>query len=513
MTRQADVAFVESTLRRPNLAGHVGGAALLFVAAGIAVSALVEAGAGGDEVPSLLASSGLVALAGFLLWRFTEIPSRTTASSTFVAVGATWILASLAGAVPFVLAGTFPHVDDAVFESVSGFTGTGSTVLAPIETQPRGVLFWRSLTQWYGGTGMVVLAVAILPFLGVGGMDMMSAESPGPTSDRLAPRVAETARRLWLVYGGFTVVAILALLLVGLSPFDAVTHAFTVASTGGLSPYDASIAVFDSLAVELTLVVLMLYGAASFTLHWRAVTGHPAVYWRSSPFRFYLGVFAAATAIVTLLLWVQQDLGIGQSARDAVFNVATVLTSTGFGTADFARWVPAAQLVLLVLMVSGGMAGSTSGGLKLVRVQVLLQHARREVRRIRNPRAVLPIRLGDDAVPDRIVQRVIGYSLLYVVAIGVGTLLVTFLGSGLPEAAGAAASAMSNIGPGLGEAGPASNFLYFTRPARALLMVMMLAGRLEIFPVMYVVGRLTGALPGGSLRSLARRASSVTSAA
>lgn len=509
MRRELQVSFREPTNRRANLALHVGGAALLFVAAGIVVSALVEAGAGGDEFASLMASAGVVAVAGFVLWRVTEIPARTTASATFVAVGSTWILASIGGAVPFVMAGTFPTLDAALFESVSGFTGTGSTVLAPIETQPRGILFWRSMTQWYGGTGMVVLAVAILPFLGVGGMDMMSAESPGPTSDRLAPRVADTARRLWLVYGGFTLVAIFALLTVGLSPFDAVTHAFTVASTGGLSPYDASIATFDSLTVELTMVVLMLFGATSFTLHWRAVTGHPGVYWRSPMFRFYMGLFVGASAVVALLLWTQQDENFGQSVRDAVFNVATLLTSTGFGTADFARWVPGAQLVLLALMVSGGMAGSTSGGLKLVRARILLEHARREVRRIRSPRAVLPVRLGDQAVPDRIVQRVIGYALLYVVFIGVGTLVLTFLGAGLPEAAGAAASSMGNMGPALGEAGPASNFLYFTRPARALIMVMMLAGRLEIFPVLYVAGRLTGALPGGSLRRMVRRASAL----
>lgn len=506
MNRPIEGGFAEPTRRRPNLAAHVGGAALLFVAAGILLSTIVELGAGGDEAWTLFAASGLVALAGFALWRSTEVPVRTTASSTFVAVGTAWIMASVGGAVPFVLADTFPTLDDALFESISGFTGTGSTVLTPIESQPRGILFWRNMTQWYGGTGMVVLAVAILPFLGVGGMDLLRTEAPGPTADRLAPRVSETARRLWMVYGGFTVLSALALLAVGMSPFDAVTHTFTAVSTGGLSPYDTSIAAFDSVLVEQVLVVIMVLGATNFTLHWRAVTGRPGVYWNSSEFRFYVGTIVACTALVTALLWAQQDHGLAQSLRDASFNVVSMFTSTGFGTADFARWVPAAQLVLLVLMVSGGMAGSTSGGLKLVRVHVLLQHARREVRRVRHPRAVLPIRLGRDAVPERIVQRVIGFALLYVVFIGSATLVLTFLGSGLPEAAGAATSAMSNIGPSFGEAGPASNFLYFTRPARAVLMLLMLAGRLEIFPVLYVIGRLTGALPGSPLRAAARRA-------
>jgi trk system potassium uptake protein len=507
--RDTELRFRDPSRRVPSLSAHVGGAALLFVAAGMVVSALVEAGAGGEHFSHLMASAGLVALAGFLLWRSTEVPAAMTASSTFVAVGSTWLLASIGGAVPFVLTDTFATLDDALFESISGFTGTGSTVLAPIEAAPRGVLFWRNLTQWYGGTGIVVLAVAILPFLGVGGMDMLSAEAPGPTTDRLAPRISETARRLWQVYAGLTVLAIVLLLAVGMSPFDAVTHAFTAVSTGGLSPYDASIAAFDSLAVELVLVGLMLVSAAAFTLHWRAVTGRPRAYLESPHLRFYLGVFVAFVALVTALLWTQQDLGLGQALRDATFNVASLLTSTGFGTADFAQWVPGAQVLLLMLMVSGGMAGSTSGGLKLVRVRVLLVHAGRELRRIRHPRAVLPVRLGPEAMPERIVQRVIGYALLYVVFIGLGCLALTFLGAELTEAAAAAASAMGNMGPALGEAGPASNFLYFSRPARGLLMVMMLAGRLEIFPVLYVIGRLSGALPGGPFRRALRRTSAL----
>lgn len=491
-SRSSAAVFEAPSRRLPNLAGHIGGAALLFIAAGILVSTAVEAGAGGGETATLALSAGIVALAGLILWRTTTIPERPRALQTLVAVGATWFIASVGGAVPYVLADTFPHLDDALFESISGFTGTGSTVLSQIEEQPRGILFWRNMTQWYGGTGMVVLTVAILPFLGVGGMELLRTESPGPTADRLAPRVSDTAKRLWMVYGGFTVLSILVLLAVGLSPFDAVTHGFTVVSTGGLSPYNASIAAFDSVVVEATLIVLMLYGATNFALHWRFVTGDRGAYRRSPMFRFYAQVFVVFVAAITALLWWQQGMGIGRAFRDAAFNVTTLLTSTGYGTADYTQWVPGVQLLLFALMISGGMAGSTSGGLKLIRARIFLRHAIRELRRIRHPRAVLPVKLGDEAVPDPIVQRVLGYGLLYVVLILAGTVSLALLGSGFLEAAGGAASVMGNMGPALGDAGPASNFTYFSRPARALLMVMMLAGRLEIYPVLFILTRVFG---------------------
>ena len=478
--------FRTASRRRPLLAVHISGAALLFVAAGILASAAVEAGAGGPEVGPLAAAAAVVALVGAVLWRSTSIPARSTTLEAFTAVAVTWISVAVAGAVPFVFAGTFPRIDDALFESVSGFTGTGSTVLAPIETAPRGVLFWRSLTQWIGGMGMVVLAVAILPFLGVGGMELLRSEAPGPTADRLAPRVSGTAIRLWAIYGGFTLVSGAVFLVVGMSFYDAVVHAFTVVSTGGLAPHDASIGHFDSVAVETATIVLMLLGGTSFTLHWRFLTGERGAYWRSPLFRFYAGIFLVATTVLVAILVGQDDMAIGRAIRDASFNVATLLTSTGFGTADFVEWAPAAQIVLLALFLTGGMAGSTSGGLKLIRVRVLVEHAVREVSRIRRPRAILPIRLGSASVEETIVRGVIGYSLFFVAICAVGTLALALLGAGFLESAGAAVGSMSNMGPSLGDAGPAANFLYFTRPARAVIMLLMLAGRLEIYPVLFL---------------------------
>jgi trk system potassium uptake protein TrkH len=475
--------------RRSSLTVHLAGLTLVFLAPGMVLSAAVEAGAGGTAVAPLLVSALVLVLVGVPAWRLTTIPERLTGTNALATVAVTWITAALAGALPYLFAGTFSFVDEALFEAVSGFTGTGSTVLDPIEGNPRGILFWRSMTQWYGGMGMVVLAVSVLPFLGVGGMDLMSAESPGPSSDRLAPRVSETAKRLWLLYGGFTLLAVVSLLAVGLSFYDAVVHAFAVVSTGGFSPYNDSIGHFDSVAVEMVVSALMLIGGTSFALHWQAVTGHPGTYLRSAMFRVYGTVFVVGVAAITILL-LGDGFAIGQAVRDGVFNVATLVTSTGFGTSDFTTWVPAAQIILLAIMVGGGMAGSTAGGMKLVRLRLAFGTAVRELRRVRHPHAVLPVRIGSVPTPESIVSRVAGFVALFLLIVIGGTVVLSLLGSDLVTASSGAVSMMSNMGPGLGEAGPASNFLVFTRPARLVLMGLMFAGRLEIIPIMVLLGYL-----------------------
>ncbi len=484
--------------RRPRLlVAHMTGLGLLFVSTGMALSALVELGSGGTDAPHLALPAAASGLAGLLLWRGTAVPWTPSIPSVFAAVAGAWLGISVAGALPFVLSGSLAHWESALFESVSGFTGTGATVLAPIEGTSRGILFWRSLTQWYGGMGVIVLAVAVLPFLGVGGLDLIRAEAPGPTSDRLAPRVRETAKRLWLVYGGFTLLAVAALLAVGLSPYDAVTHAFTVVSTGGFSPYDLSIGHFDSVAVEAVLIVLMLAGAVNFALHWRAVTGRP-VYWGVSEFRFYIGVFVASAVGITLLN-VASGMATGFALRQSTFTVASLLTSTGFGSGeggDFVTWAPAAQLVLLGLMVTGGMAGSTSGGVKLLRVQVMLKHALRELRRVQHPRAVLALRLGRTAVDEDVVRRVVGFVLLYVVVAATALVLLTALGTDIPTSAGAVVSSIGNTGPALGDAGPMASYAVFTRPAQLVLCGLMLLGRLELFSVLLALGWVSQVVRG-----------------
>ncbi len=390
--------------------------------------------------------------------------------------------------------------DLAAFESVSGLTGTGSTVLSPIEGNTHGLLFYRQLTQWIGGMGVVVLAVAVLPFLGVGGLELLRAETPGPTSDQLVPRISDTARRLWGIYVALTTVSVLILLAVGMGPYDAVSHAMTGVGTGGFSPYNDSISHFDSWAVEIGIIVSMFLGAVKFPLFYAALKRRDLrVFWRSSEFRFFCWIVLGATTFLTVMN-ATDGTAVTTAFRDSSFNVVSLMSSCGFGTADFTAWVPATQIVLLFLMVTGSMAGSTSGALKLFRVQVVAKHAWREVRFVRRPRGVFPIRLGAEPVPDEIVQRVLGYVMAYFVLAVLGIVTLSGLGADLATSAGSVVTAMGGVGPGLGATGPASNFLVLDGAQRAVTMLLMLLGRLEIFPLLVFLLPASGALRRGTGR-------------
>jgi len=402
---------------------------------------------------------------------------------------------------------------NALFEAVSGFSATGSTVLDDIERNGAGILMWRQITQFYGGMGMVVLAVTVLPVLGVGGLSLMSAEAPGLATDRLAPRVSETARTLWKLYLGITVVVTTLLWAVpGPNLYDAFAHALTTASTGGFSTYNASVGHFDSWLVETIIVVGLFLCAINFTLHHRALRGDVGGYWRSADTRMYAYITAAAIAFATLLNWLQDvrdtqgdliETGFTAALRDSTFNVVTLASSGGFGNArgedslgNFVLWSPPLQLVLLLLMVIGGSAGSTAGGAKVFRVQVAFSYAVRSVKKLRHPSSIVPMKLGQAPVPTDNVHRIIGFLTTFLAITLIGTLLVTATGAPFKESVSASISAMSNMGPALGGAGPTSNFLFFeSRFARMVLTTLMMIGRLEIFAVL-----LMFATPAASVR-------------
>jgi trk system potassium uptake protein TrkH len=399
----------------------------------------------------------------------------------FLVVSAAWVLAAVFGSLPYDLTGTLGPVD-ALFESVAGFTTTGSTVMTNIEAAPRSLLLWRSLTQWLGGMGIILFAVALMPLLGVGGMQLFRAEVPGPIADKLTPRIADTARRLWLIYVGFTGVEWVLLMLAGVTPYEALCHALTTMPTGGFSTHNESIAGFDSARVEWIIIVFMVLAGVNFVLHYQLLTGRIGVVFADAELRYYLLVLAGATVVVA---WVLSDAGDTVPIRVATFQVVSILTGTGYATADFERWPSLALLILLQLMVLGGMAGSTTGGVKSLRVLIGMRALASVFDRLGH-RAALghPVRYAGKRVPDRVLAGIWAFLTAYMMIVAVVALIVAAAGYDIVTALSAALSSVGNVGPGLGEIGPTDNFAHFPVGVKFTLCAAMIAGRLELFTLL-----------------------------
>ena len=401
-------------------------------------------------------------------------------------VGGGWLLASLSGALPYLLTGTVGPVD-ALFESVSGFTTTGASILTSIEGTGYGLLFWRSFTQWLGGMGIIVLFVALLPELGAGARFIYKLEVPGPTAETLHPRVRDTAAAMWRIYVILTLVLIVGLLLAGLDLYQAATHAFSTLSTGGFSPMNASTAAFGP-AVQVLLIVFMVLAGVNFSLYYRiARLRRDHGIWRDPELRIFLAIIAGFSLWIT---WGLATSGaydsIGRAFLDATFQVASIITTTGFATADFDQWPVLPKALLVVLMFIGGSAGSTAGGLKIIRMVVGLKAALREVKLIFSPSSILPVFLGGKAVPESVVRAVMGVFILYFSIWGLGTLLLTIgiddsSEMGLRTSATASIATLGNIGPGLEGVGPTANFAHFSAWQKLIMTLLMLLGRLEVY--------------------------------
>jgi trk system potassium uptake protein TrkH len=362
-------------------------------------------------------------------------------------------------------------------------------VLRPIEGTGPGVLFWRAVTQWMGGMGVIVLVVAVLPTVGSGGMSLLEAEAPGPTGERLTPRVRQTARRLWAVYVAFTVALAVAYMIAGMDLYDGVAHSFTTVSTGGFSPYNRSLGHFDSAAIEWIAIVAMFVAGSSFTLLYRLVRGAPGPLLRSREFQLY----ALLVVAVSVVLFLVNDApgSVADRIRGSMFATTTVMSTTGYATDDFGSWSQAAQAVILILLPIGAMAGSTAGGVKLVRVLAIASYAHREALRHLHPKLVRPVRVGGGIMPDRTADKVVGFLVLALATFGGGALLIALTGPDIVTSFSAAATAFGNVGPGLGDVGPTNDFLELPRFARWVTMGQMLLGRLEIYPVILALSVVT----------------------
>jgi trk system potassium uptake protein TrkH len=406
----------------------------------------------------------------------------------FLVVALFWVVLGLAGALPFALAGPSLSITNAVFESISGLTTTGATVILGLDELPKSILFYRQQLQWLGGMGIIVLAVAVLPMLGVGGMQLYRAETPGPIKDtKLTPRITETAKALWYIYLWLTIACALAYWGAGMSLFDAVGHSFATVAIGGFSTHDLSMGYFDSTAIELIAVIFMILGGVNFALHFVAVRRRDVVvYWRDSEFRFYLFLILAVTAIVTVTLY-RTDTYIdwGSAFTKGLFQVVSIGTTTGFTTAEFYFWPPFLEILLLFTSFIGACAGSTGGGIKVIRFLLLIKQGLREVGRLVHPSAQLPVRIGGKSVSHRVVDAVWGFFSLYVACFILMYLLLAATGLDLLTAFSAVAACINNLGPGLAQVGAHYNGL--SDAAKWILCVAMLLGRLEIFTLLVLL--------------------------
>lgn len=440
----------------------------------------------------ILISSLISISAGIPVWLiFKKNSSDLKVRDGFAIVTFGWLAMSFFGSLPFLISGHIPSITDAFFETVSGFTTTGASILTNVEAMPHGLLFWRSMIQWIGGMGIIVLSLAILPVLGVGGMQLFKAEAPGPTVDKLKPRIGETAKVLWQVYVLFSAVETLLLIIGGMTLFDALNHTFTTMATGGFSTKNASVAHFNSVYIDVVITVFMFIAGINFALHFRVLRGDTKLFFKNTEFLFYLGLTIFSIAIISgLLLWHGNYTTILDGIRYSSFQTVSILTTTGFASADYELWPLATQFILFLLMFIGGCAGSTAGGIKNMRIVILLRNGAAEMRKLIHPKAVVPIRFNEKIVPPEIISNILAFFVLFISTFVGATVIMTVMGLDIVTAMGAVIASLSNIGPGLGGVGPMDNYSHIPIVGKWVLSFCMIIGRLELFTVLVIFTRV-----------------------
>lgn len=407
----------------------------------------------------------------------------------FLTVSLSWMTFSLFGAIPFLASGHIPSLTDAFFETMSGFTTTGATILTDIEALPKSLLLWRNMTQWLGGMGVIALAVAVLPFLGVGGAQLFKAEVPGPIKDRISPRISETAKILWGVYLLFTIAEISLLFLGGLSLFDAVCVTFGTLATGGFTPTNANVAAYPTPFVHYVITVFMFMAGVNFSLHYWALRGKFRFYFANPEFRFFAGITALATGLIMLArLWNGETFS-EEFFRSTLFQTVSIITTTGFITHDYERWPFVTQIILLALMMFGGCTSSTGGGIKNVRLLVAFKFMGSELKKLFHPHGVFPVRMGGRTVPEGMVLNILGFIGLYILIFFLGVMAMASLGLDIDTSVGAVLATLGNVGPGIGGVGPVENYSHLPILGKWILSFLMMAGRLEIFTVIVIFTR------------------------
>lgn len=433
------------------------------------------------DAPALFLSALLTGITGLALRLLTPFSKEINLMESFMLVTLAWVVAGGLGAFPYVFSGVFTSYLDAFFESISGFTTTGATLIQNIEGTPRGILLWRSFTQWLGGMGIIVMFVALLPQLGYRAMNLFRAEMPGVFTDRVVPRVSEMAKRLWLIYLFLTVLLFILLLLARVPVYHAFNHALTTMPTGGFSTFDASVAGMGNPLVELIITLFMFLAGINFALYYMLIRGG-IPHFRDVEFRFYLGMVIISIILVTINISARYDLA--DTLRLGAFQVVSIMTTTGYTTADFDAWPALSRALLLVFMFMGGSGGSTAGAMKQIRIIILMKYAYREIARVLHPTAVTAVKLGGRSVSEDILRNVLAFSFLYLFSFALAFLSLSAMGLDLVTAFSAVAACIGNVGPGLGMVGPEFTFQAIPAPGKMLLTFMMVLGRLEIFTVL-----------------------------
>ncbi|WP_321285509.1 potassium transporter TrkG [uncultured Sunxiuqinia sp.] len=435
-------------------------------------------------LPLLYSSLISMGIGALTLLATNEADKKIGKHEGFIIVSLVWVIFSFFGSFPYLISHSIPSLTDAFFETMSGFTTTGSSILNDIESLPNGILFWRSMTQWLGGMGIIVLSLAILPVFGIGGMQLFAAEVPGPTPDKISPRIQQTAKSLWIIYLGFTVIETILLWIGGMTFFDAVNHSFTTMATGGYSTKQASVAYWSSPFIQYVITLFMFLAGMNFTLSYLAIHGKFDKVFKNEEFKYYLLFVVGFTAIIFSGLLITTQMDFELAFRDSLFQVVSIITTTGYATADYLTWTPFLTIITFSLFFFGGSAGSTGGGIKIMRVVLLMKNSYYELRRLLHPNAVIPVRFNKRAVSEQIITNVLAFFMIYFIIFFISTILFTLIEPDMESAMGAVATSLGNIGPGLGNVGPAENFHHVHPAGKWFLSFLMLLGRLELFTVL-----------------------------
>ncbi|MBU5269978.1 TrkH family potassium uptake protein [Clostridium cochlearium] len=436
------------------------------------------------DINSFIISIILIGITGIILSKKTVYKKSIKTKEGLAIVALGWILCSLFGSLPFIISGSIPSWIDSFFETVSGLTTTGATLIDNVEILPKGILFWRSFTHWIGGMGILVFTVALLPTIGVGGFQIFKAESPGPTAERIVPRIKNTAKILYITYISITVLEIVFLRIGGMSLYESTVHTFATVGTGGFSTKNSSIGAFNSTYIHIIISIFMLLSGVSFSLYYALFNRKWKDIFKNEELKLYLGIVLSSVTLIALNINSKIYHNIGLSFRDSLFQVSSIITTTGYSTVNFDEWPTFSKSILFLLMFVGGCAGSTSGGIKNIRLLVLAKLVRREFRKIFHPRAVVPIKNRERAIPNDVVASISSFFILYIAIFALGTILISLEGINFESAASATASMLGNVGPGFGFVGPTCTYSNFSALSKLFLSLLMLLGRLELFTIM-----------------------------